>query len=85
MGICFIVREQGSLAIKSSTLKWINFSLATKDDGEHINMTTDQWGWRYSWCIGWIYNAAQLNGIDWKTPHPLRLALTSVTDQEKFI
>lgn len=34
MGICVIVKEQGSLAIKSSTLKWIHFCLATKDAGK---------------------------------------------------
>lgn len=38
---------QGSLAIKSYTLKWIHFCLATEEAGmlikPHINTTTDQW------------------------------------------
>lgn len=36
--------------------------------------------WRYCWCIGWIYDAAEMNRVDWKPWRPLA-ALTSVADE----
>lgn len=39
MQICTIVKDQGSLAIKSFTIKWIHFCLATNNAGELISRT----------------------------------------------
>lgn len=94
-GIRSIVKEQGSLPIKSSRTQVDSFLSGHKGcrraHKPHINMTTDQWGCEQSEGIldglaGFTRRQRWIDGRnDWKTSHSFKVLTRIIDEWEQFM